>query len=170
MVDQHNCSRKDLVVDRRVPDCPLCGEVVSIGPGENPNDVVNRHITDACSSNPSARNPLPKSTAKSNNGSSNGCALRRCKDKVIVFAECPYCHLKFCMKHRFEGDHECTKRSASAPPASSGFGSLVNTSVLTSRLGPLLGGHSASPSAPSARSRKPSQPAAKPKDTGCIIA
>ncbi|KAJ2492880.1 hypothetical protein IWW37_001052 [Coemansia sp. RSA 2050] len=97
--------------------------------------------------------------------------MDRCKDKTIVFAECPYCHLKFCMKHRFEGDHECTKRAASAPPASTGFASMINTDALSSKMRPLFG-YSSSPSAAAtaaARNRKPARPASKAKDSGCVI-
>ncbi|KAJ2690995.1 hypothetical protein IWW39_000354 [Coemansia spiralis] len=170
-VDQHNCPKKHLVVDRRVPDCPLCGEVISTSVGENPNAAVDRHISTVCAKNPGATRPA-RPAAKPSNANNNGCALKRCKDKTIVFAECPYCRLKFCMKHRFEGDHECTKRAASAPPASTGFASMINTDALSSKMRPLFG-NSASPSAAStataARNRKPARPASKTKDSGCVI-
>ncbi|KAJ2087509.1 hypothetical protein GGI03_007620 [Coemansia sp. RSA 2337] len=175
-VEQHNCPNKHLVVDRRVPDCPLCGEVISTNVGEDPNTAVDRHISAVCVNNPAATRPA-KPAAKPSNANNNGCALKRCKDKTIVFAECPYCHLKFCMKHRFEGDHECTKkRAASAPPASAGFASMINADVLSSKVRPLFG-YSASPSAApatanaaaAARNRKPARPASKTKDSGCVI-
>ncbi|KAJ1740033.1 hypothetical protein LPJ68_004139 [Coemansia sp. RSA 1086] len=42
-VDQHNCPRKDLIVDRRVPSCPICQQVISMGPNEDPDAVKDSY-------------------------------------------------------------------------------------------------------------------------------
>ncbi|KAJ1979620.1 hypothetical protein H4R34_002763, partial [Dimargaris verticillata] len=36
-----------------------------------------------------------------------GCGVASCKAKVVVTAECPKCQSSFCLKHRFESDHQC---------------------------------------------------------------
>ncbi|KAJ1974790.1 hypothetical protein H4R35_003441, partial [Dimargaris xerosporica] len=36
-----------------------------------------------------------------------GCGVASCKAKVVVTAECPKCQASFCLKHRFESDHQC---------------------------------------------------------------
>lgn len=110
---QHSCPRQDLIRDRRVPDCPLCGEIISMGPHEDPNTVVERHIrAGKCRTNRAASEQPPQKSR----GEEGWCGYRKCKDKPLVLVECSYCRNKYCLKHRFEGDHECTKRRGGSVP------------------------------------------------------
>ncbi|KAI8324878.1 hypothetical protein GQ54DRAFT_284083 [Martensiomyces pterosporus] len=150
-VEQHDCPQKHLVVDMRVPDCPLCGAVVSLRRGEDPNIAVDAHIRAGCkmvSSTPPAYK-------------SNACAYKRCHDKVLVLTKCPYCQLSFCLKHRFEGDHDCTRRGSSAPPAANG----PKTGGMLKNIVPMKKGVSVGPGSRSGGKAG----AAKSKDSNCII-
>ncbi|KAJ1647993.1 hypothetical protein LPJ64_000678 [Coemansia asiatica] len=46
--DKHNCSKRDKVVDRKVPECPICGQPVPLRPNDSADDAVNRHVDAGC--------------------------------------------------------------------------------------------------------------------------
>ncbi|EKX52192.1 hypothetical protein GUITHDRAFT_65389 [Guillardia theta CCMP2712] len=81
--------------DKYVPVCPLCQQAITIKPGEDPNAIVDRHIRAGC----------PKVVAKQ--PKSNACSFRGCKEKEFVPVSCKLCKQPFCLKHRFETDHDC---------------------------------------------------------------
>ncbi|KAJ2231070.1 zinc finger, AN1-type domain [Coemansia sp. RSA 518] len=95
--EQHLCERTDLVVDRRVPSCPICNQVISLGPDDNPDTVVDRHIAQGCKQN----QPKPKR---------NGCLHKGCKLKAVAFDVCPECEHKYCITHLHTSAHDCQGR------------------------------------------------------------
>ncbi|ORX68137.1 hypothetical protein DL89DRAFT_225173 [Linderina pennispora] len=154
-VDTHTCAQKHLVQDYVVPDCPLCGQVVSIRRGEDPNIAVDRHIQGGCKKRTMGAPAYKK-----------GCQFRRCNDKVLVLTTCQYCRKEFCLKHRFESDHQCTGgRAQSAPPNSAKSGIMKGLG-----LGKKAVSTKPSPVRTGAPRKQQQQQKAGGKDTGCIIA
>ncbi|KAJ2700171.1 hypothetical protein H4R19_005490 [Coemansia spiralis] len=110
-VDGHQCPRRDRVVDRRVPNCPICQQIVSLGPNEDPDTAVDRHIRTSCGRR---RQDAQKPAAKR----PTGCVFRKCAEKPLVIDTCPQCAQRFCIKHLHADVHDCTKRGSSAPARS----------------------------------------------------
>eukprot|EP00960_Hanusia_phi_P027485 746853-Hanusia_phi.AAC.1 len=122
--------------DKYVPVCPLCQQVkilhclcalalmrwkaITIKPGEDPNAVVDRHIRAGCP------------TVVVNKKKQNACSFKGCKEKVSVGSiqlaadviqefvpvSCKLCKQPFCLKHRFETDHNCPAKSLWSPISS----------------------------------------------------
>ncbi|KAI9187886.1 hypothetical protein H9P43_002277 [Blastocladiella emersonii ATCC 22665] len=108
-VDDHACPKlHDPSYDRIVPSCPLCGQVVPVGRNEDPNRRVDAHIASGCQVTATAASRAPP-TSK--------CALKGCTAKTTVPVVCKACHLKFCLKHRLERDHDCTPPPPPPPPS-----------------------------------------------------
>mmetsp|Transcript_24960 Transcript_24960/g.39157 ORF Transcript_24960/g.39157 Transcript_24960/m.39157 type:complete len:131 (+) Transcript_24960:564-956(+) len=84
----------------------MCMQAVTIRPGQDANTVVDQHIRSGC------KKEGPK-TKK------NACSHPGCKEKEFIPVSCKLCKLPFCLKHRFERDHECAvlkaKGSQTAP-------------------------------------------------------
>jgi predicted nucleic acid binding AN1-type Zn finger protein len=91
--EKHACD-SSYAKDARVPVCPLCNQPVPVNRGEDPNAKVNMHIQNECKND------------KSNN-ISNRCSVPGCKKKELVPVTCTTCRKNFCLKHRFETDHDC---------------------------------------------------------------
>ncbi|PIA19123.1 hypothetical protein COEREDRAFT_21462, partial [Coemansia reversa NRRL 1564] len=103
--DKHSCPKRDLIVDRRVPSCPICQKVISLGPNEDPDTVVDRHINAGCDGK---RNTARKQTPVRK---PNGCTFKRCTLKSLVIDTCPGCRQRFCITHLHADVHECQKRA-----------------------------------------------------------
>ncbi|KAK9711147.1 hypothetical protein K7432_008011 [Basidiobolus ranarum] len=99
--EQHQCPYEQEVSDVRVPVCPLCEKPVPVNKGENPNRRIDEHIRKGCKD--------PGTTTDSSPAYRNVCSYSTCKTKVLVSAKCPACHKQYCLKHRFEVDHDCPK-------------------------------------------------------------
>ena len=102
--ENHGCHVKPRD-DKYVPVCPLCMQAISVKPGDNVNNKVDEHIRAGC----------PDAVVKSRK---NGCTQKGCREKEFVPISCKLCRQTFCMKHRFESDHDCpAKKSGSANAA-----------------------------------------------------
>ncbi|KAJ2720730.1 zinc finger, AN1-type domain [Coemansia sp. Cherry 401B] len=146
----HSCARKDLIIDRQVPNCPICQQVVSLGPNEDPDTAVDRHISRECGQQRVRNAAKPKS---------NGCAHKRCKNKPIAFGTCPECTQRFCIPHLHVSDHECARRAASAPVGS----------VRSDMFSVFAPKRTATPRSGAPGSGRPvASTKTKTKDTGCI--
>ncbi|KAJ1988740.1 hypothetical protein H4R33_002326 [Dimargaris cristalligena] len=97
-VDDHPCANGHQARDVRVPVCPLCHKPVPVPRGEDPNLRMDTHIANRCAD---------PGTSLSAPAYKPVCQFRTCKAKVFVSAKCPKCQVQFCLKHRFETDHQC---------------------------------------------------------------
>ncbi|KAI7834992.1 hypothetical protein BX661DRAFT_175907 [Kickxella alabastrina] len=163
-VDNHNCTDKHKAVNRIVPDCPICEQPVSLRPNESANDAVNRHLDAGCKPTTPA-NALPPKPE---------CAFKRCQEKTIVRTTCKVCAKSFCLKHRFEDDHNCERRNTSAPPgmlAAAAAQAADVTKYFSRSKSEQRNGHlsAASQRTTSNRRNVPTQNKSKPKDSGCVI-
>ncbi|KAF0971731.1 hypothetical protein FDP41_009954 [Naegleria fowleri] len=86
------------------PFCPLCNQVLPFRASEreNPNDVVERHISSGkC---PSLSNNKSSSSKISKN-QSGSCSFPNCEQHGIL--TCKSCNKTFCVQHRLDFDHNC---------------------------------------------------------------
>jgi len=86
------------------PSCPLCGTVVAVKKGEDPNWKVEQHIRAGCPSKP--RHP-------------HKCHVRGCTGYELVAVKCNKCHRNVCLKHRTPESHKCTGKKQSGNANSS---------------------------------------------------
>ncbi|PVU90842.1 hypothetical protein BB561_004702 [Smittium simulii] len=100
--DQHGCSGAHKVLDVKVPVCPICGTVIPVNRGENPNYRIERHINMGCSK-------VAGTTSSKPAYNSNRCKFKDCQLKGLVFVNCSDCKQDFCLKHRHPTDHNCKK-------------------------------------------------------------
>jgi len=116
----HNCP---IQVDRVVPVCPLCAQIIPLLPGEDANEKVARHMDAGCRPEKSVVPILDD----------HACSMPRCKEKEHQKCICQLCNKNFCYKHKHPMDHECPKHHShhdnSAPqPSSSSFLSTLSAS------------------------------------------
>eukprot|EP00051_Salpingoeca_urceolata_P018011 m.250692 g.250692 ORF g.250692 m.250692 type:complete len:237 (-) comp19101_c0_seq1:1404-2114(-) len=100
----HECPeayRKNVVV----PECPLCGELVTFSADGDPNIAMERHIQRGCK---------PKKPNASQQAYRHACAQPGCKKKEGMKLNCASCGRNFCLKHRHESDHACVGRDNGA--------------------------------------------------------
>eukprot|EP00048_Salpingoeca_helianthica_P008234 m.120232 g.120232 ORF g.120232 m.120232 type:complete len:211 (-) comp14548_c4_seq3:30-662(-) len=102
--DAHACAEA-YAKDFKSPPCPLCGVIVPIPAGSDANTEMMHHMDRGCA--PPRGSAVPSFSA---------CGVPGCKKKEVVPMTCAKCRRNFCVRHRFEGDHQC---AALAPPASS---------------------------------------------------
>ena len=80
-------------------------QAISIKPGDDVNSVVDQHIRAGC----------PTASVKSKK---NSCSFKGCREKEFIPISCKLCKQPFCLKHRFETDHNCAaKKSGTATAA-----------------------------------------------------
>ena len=80
-------------------------QAISIKPGDDVNSVVDQHIRAGC----------PTASVKSKR---NSCSFKGCREKEFIPISCKLCKQPFCLKHRFETDHNCSaKKSGTATAA-----------------------------------------------------
>src|SRR5690606_7685480 len=85
--------------DRTSPVCPLCNQTVFIPAGQDPNRVVDEHISAGC----------PPPTVPKKTQTSYPCSMKKCTQSELVPVICPDCHSNFCLAHRAPSDHKCPK-------------------------------------------------------------
>jgi hypothetical protein len=100
--DAHTCP-KTLVVDKKVPTCPLCDAIISIPKGGDINAAVDQHITSGCK--PPEKEKIYK----------NKCTVKGCKQCELIPINCKQCRQIFCLKHRSPLDHKCSVKLAPEP-------------------------------------------------------
>lgn len=88
----HKCPN---VTDTYVPECPMCGQIIPVTKGEDPNVKVDQHIAQGC----------PKIASKPSQ--SYACSLPKCSKTEVMPVTCPSCRKNFCLKHRMPQDHQC---------------------------------------------------------------
>ncbi|CAG9465879.1 unnamed protein product [Pedinophyceae sp. YPF-701] len=133
----HQCPKAS-DVNPDVIVCPLCAKAVRVNPGGDVNQAWDLHArTDCDPSNYAKVHKKPR------------CPAPRCREKLVTSNtyECPTCHTKVCLKHRFAKDHECEERvAAQRRNKPSSFMSMFS--------------RAAAPSGPAARTQPRPQPAA----------
>lgn len=60
--------------------------------------VVGRHIDSDCQSDPAKERRKVYT---------NKCSMKGCKVKELIPVKCEKCHKNYCLRHRFEEDHQC---------------------------------------------------------------
>eukprot|EP00286_Rhodomonas_abbreviata_P009256 CAMPEP_0181323102 /NCGR_PEP_ID=MMETSP1101-20121128/19595_1 /TAXON_ID=46948 /ORGANISM="Rhodomonas abbreviata, Strain Caron Lab Isolate" /LENGTH=142 /DNA_ID=CAMNT_0023431085 /DNA_START=118 /DNA_END=542 /DNA_ORIENTATION=+ len=88
--------------DKYAPVCPLCMQAVTIKSGQDANRIIDEHIRAGC----------PTTTVKTRK---NACSHPGCREKEFVPVSCKLCKLPFCLKHRFESDHDCAAKKGNKP-------------------------------------------------------
>ncbi|KAJ7935690.1 hypothetical protein B0H13DRAFT_1949219 [Mycena leptocephala] len=112
MVTAHKCPKYDESKYNRVsPNCPLCNVVVSVRPGQDPNEAVEAHFMKDCSIM-TGRTKAKKSTPI--------CARARCGKALFAPIRCTKCNEQFCAAHRFPADHSCASAGATAQTKTTG--------------------------------------------------
>lgn len=82
-------------VDARTIQCPVCNQIIPVPKGNDPDLLVNDHISKGCVK------------GKEKKIFTNQCGKKGCLKKELVPMECKICKRNFCIKHRLETDHEC---------------------------------------------------------------
>ena len=97
----HSCpNEQDVIENRIVPECPLCGVTVPLRRGQDPNVVIDKHISQGCK-DPGKAATSPVYT--------NACHMLGCKRKEVVPFRCKDCQWNYCIKHRSPLDHDCQR-------------------------------------------------------------
>ncbi|EER03372.1 AN1-type zinc finger protein 2B, putative [Perkinsus marinus ATCC 50983] len=98
--EAHNCPYLDSASynKQQVIICPLCRSSVHLLPGETENAAFERH------SNSSACKPEDYSKPRLQK-----CPVEGCRERLteVNSYQCPECHVKVCLKHRYEDVHPC---------------------------------------------------------------
>jgi len=94
----HGCKgRGEMELGGRLVECPVCTRPVAWSPSQDPNVVLAAHIDAGC---PRRKRENPK------------CALEECTVREAVPVRCKSCSKQYCIRHRSELDHRCTRRPA----------------------------------------------------------
>lgn len=95
--DNHNCKNKP--IDKHVPVCPICQEIIPLKVGKTSDELVDAHIQNGC-----VKPFVDKAYV-------NVCGYNQCKTKTLVPMICHGCNINHCIKHRLEVDHQCKGNS-----------------------------------------------------------
>eukprot|EP00158_Paraphelidium_tribonemae_P005923 Partr_v1_DN27589_c0_g1_i11_m30304 putative zinc finger len=118
----HNCPKEqDIIQSRIVPTCPVCGVVVPVKRGEDPNLRMEQHI---------ARNCADPGKAATNPVFTNQCNVEGCKKKEVIPFKCNECDRNHCIRHRLPPDHDC----AGKPTVISNFRQMFGDSASRNRV------------------------------------
>jgi predicted nucleic acid binding AN1-type Zn finger protein len=102
--DGHQC-KAFKQKDRIAPTCPICGTVVALLPGENPDLAISNHIDRGC------RSSSASSSSSSSSMFRQKCSVSGCRpgpnDPIVT---CKSCGHVVCFRHRNEVDHDCSER------------------------------------------------------------
>jgi len=110
---QHGCS-VDLTERGKMPVCPVCSATIKIKASDVADAVVNRHILSKCTSDIFDVELEKKKMKAAKQCAYPGCQNREKFDTLL----CASCGLMFCLTHRHQDTHACTKQSH--PPAKKG--------------------------------------------------
>lgn len=93
----HNCSHKITEDERKLHTCPLCDTPLTILKDQDINEIVELHIQRGCKSEQEERRASKK------------CSVKGCKTIELVPIVCQGCQKQFCLKHRFDVEHNCPR-------------------------------------------------------------
>ncbi|XP_065051105.1 AN1-type zinc finger protein 2B-like [Rhopilema esculentum] len=91
---EHHC-QSFVNLDRVIPACPLCGQLVALVSNVSKNDQVEKHIRSGCKA------LIAEKRRK------NVCSQMNCKRHSLIPFNCHICQKTFCVRHRHSGDHTC---------------------------------------------------------------
>lgn len=94
MPDEHDCQQRNLERENLFPTCPLCNKKLKVKSGDDTNNIVNEHLDSGC-----IKYVFKKERKRP-------CSHKGC-DAHKAPIQCPKCHHKFCVTHRFPDDHNC---------------------------------------------------------------
>eukprot|EP01100_Stratorugosa_tubuloviscum_P013586 TRINITY_DN689_c1_g1_i1.p1 TRINITY_DN689_c1_g1~~TRINITY_DN689_c1_g1_i1.p1 ORF type:complete len:183 (-),score=67.87 TRINITY_DN689_c1_g1_i1:146-694(-) len=101
--ESHNCKIWKEEQEKQKPlICPLCGDPIpsQLIKGKDKDSIMNEHIETKC------RVTCTTTTTTTTNKQS--CQFLRCKQSSsLAFVQCRFCSKQYCLKHRFEQDHNC---------------------------------------------------------------
>jgi len=92
--------------------CPLCSQPVVPLPSQDPNLVLDEHISRGC----------PKTGL-----TGYKCNLKGCKTRDVVPFLCKNCRLHHCVRHRFEDDHSCSRKPQKQKMTPANFFNVTNS-------------------------------------------
>ncbi|TYZ69274.1 hypothetical protein PybrP1_007069 [[Pythium] brassicae (nom. inval.)] len=100
--DAHECPQAGSK-DRRVIDCPLCGNLLHWTTEQDVNVVWERHVQGGECAPKSGASGKPKKPKKPR------CGADGCRELLTASNQfqCAKCRQNVCLKHRFESDHDC---------------------------------------------------------------
>ncbi|RLN94344.1 hypothetical protein BBJ28_00007778 [Nothophytophthora sp. Chile5] len=106
--DTHECPKVGSH-DRRVFQCPVCRQLIRWTMEQDVNAVWEEHVrVGQCT-----REKFRQQQAQAKKPQKKRCAADGCREVLLVSNQfhCMKCRQDVCLKHRFEGDHDCeTKR------------------------------------------------------------
>ena len=72
----------------------------------------------------------PTATVKSRK---NPCTFKGCREKEFIPISCKLCHQPFCLKHRFETDHDCPAKKSGAQNTAANAAAAKDAAVAAAR-------------------------------------
>ncbi|KAK1432821.1 hypothetical protein QVD17_09722 [Tagetes erecta] len=113
----HDCSNPDHN-SRKVVVCEACSMSIEVprntkGGEDEMNLILTKHLKSGDCDPRKKKKPT--------------CGVRRCKE-ILTFSNtsaCKSCQIKFCLKHRFQSDHECKSNHTRAAAAAARVGGGV---------------------------------------------
>jgi len=78
--------------------------MIKVKPNEDPDQKMSEHIDSGCRMHSMKAKEKP-----------NACSYPSCTQVELIPITCEVCKKKFCLKHRFPGDHNCLKKSMKPP-------------------------------------------------------
>lgn len=126
--DQHGCEGS-LMRDMTSIDCPICKKSVKFDKSQDVNDIWEQHYFNNCTQTASAQ---ANSTFKSS-GNTEKCARQGCRTILGLSTtfQCPKCHKRLCLSHRYVDEHTCI--TSNRPTSSSSFSAKpTSTNIATS--------------------------------------
>ncbi|WAQ97746.1 ZFN2B-like protein [Mya arenaria] len=119
----HSCP-ESYKKDNQVPVCPLCNKPIPLKKGEVPDVVVGRHIDSDCQSDPAKERRKVYT---------NKCSMKGCKVKEMIPVKCDKCQQNYCLRHRFEDDHQMAALFRSKPTSSGSSKTKANNQAPQNR-------------------------------------
>ncbi|OQR90874.1 hypothetical protein THRCLA_09176 [Thraustotheca clavata] len=103
--EDHECVHAG-AKDSRAITCPLCRGTIPLTGNMDVNIVWENH----------ARNDCKPEKYQENKKAKVRCAAETCREILTASNSvvCSTCHKKVCLRHRFETDHQCTRRAPSS--------------------------------------------------------
>ncbi|KAJ3437810.1 zinc finger an1-type domain 2a [Anaeramoeba flamelloides] len=110
--EDHDCKLKERS-EKRIYICPICNNELQVEKGQDPNRVVDSHISNNCKTGIRKKRQIPKIQKKPQYKIYTGktrfyhCSVNKCKQKEKMELKCIQCGLGFCLRHRNPISHNC---------------------------------------------------------------